>query len=206
MPALIGDIGFHAALMFMALAAIVGLVAGVMMLTRPDVLAIAGKYVNRWVSTRKIDRTLERWFSLDRWFYEHHRISGGLMLAGAIWTAWYFALSFDLDTHRLAVTLSRGNYGAAQAAEILLDSFRLVCMASAIFAVVFSFILFWRPGLLRDFQAGANEWLSLRRTLKPVEVQRAGVDEYVAQHTRLAGALLLLGALYILAGLLSAVR
>jgi len=204
MPTLLEDIGLRALVMFMALAAVVGLVAGIVIVARPDLLAVAGKYANRWVSTRRMDRALESWVSLDKWFYGYPRASGGLMLAAAIWIIWYFVISFD--QHGVAAALSRGNQASAQVADIFLEAFALVCTGGAVLAVLTSFVLLFRPGILRGLEGRTNLWLSLRKTLKPVEVPRSGVDQYVVRHSRLVGVLLLLGALYILAGLAIAVR
>ena len=70
-------------------------------------------------------------------------------------------------------------------------------------AVFVSLFLLLRPSLLRDFEQASNRWLSLRRALKPMEVRRDGVDEYVFRHARQAGILLMLGSLYVLALLTS---
>jgi hypothetical protein len=204
MAALIGDIGFHAAIQFMALASVAGLIAGAMLIVRPGWLAQLGKYSNRWVSTRKLDSSLERWVSLDKWFYQHHLLSGSLMLAGALWVLAYFLISFD--SHSLAAALSGGSNYPPQLVEGWLSAFVVICMGGAIFAVAIGFALLMRPSGLHEFDQRTNRWFSLRKTLKPAEVPRAGVDEYVFAHARLAGALLLAGSLYILVGLLFTLR
>ena len=204
MSALIGDIGFHAAIQFMALASVAGLVAGAVLILRPEWLAQVGKYVNRWMSTRKLDRSLERWVSVDKWFYQHRVVSGSLILAGALWVLAYFLISFD--NHNLAAALAGGTRYPPQIAEGLLSAFVVVCLGGAIFAVAIAFMLLMRPGTLHDFDQGTNQWFSLRKTLKPVEIPRAGVDEYVFGNARLAGALLLVSSLYILGGLLFSLR
>src|SRR5512135_1673311 len=105
MPTLIDDMGFHALLILMVLASIAGLAAGVVLIVHPGWLGKAGRYSNRWVSTRKLDRSLEKWISLDKWFYQYHRVSGSLMLAGAAWILVFFVTSFDKQ--RLLAELSR---------------------------------------------------------------------------------------------------
>ena len=204
MPAIIGEIGFRAAIQLMALAGVAGLMAGAMLIVRPRWLAQFGTYANRWVSTRKLDRSLESWISVDKWLYRHHLVSGTLMLAGAFWVIAYFLISFD--NHNLAAALVQGNRYPPQLVEGLLSAFAVICMAGAIFAVVVGSTLLVRPGGLREFEDRTNHWMSLRKTLKPVEVPRAGVDEYVFRYANRVGVLLLAGSLYILAGLLFSLR
>jgi hypothetical protein len=201
---LIDDIGFQALLQFTALASILGLIAGALLIVHPDWLAQLGNYTNRWVSTRKVDRSLEKWISLDNWFYRHHRASGSLLLAGAVWVIGYFIISFDKPS-ALAV-LSRGSHVPAQLLDALLETFVIMSLMGAAFSIAVGLLLLMRPALLRDLGQGGNQWLSLRKTLKPVEIPRSGVDEYVFRNGRLAGTLLLLGSIYILGGLLLSLR
>jgi cell division protein FtsW (lipid II flippase) len=74
----------------------------------------------------------------------------------------------------------------------------LSSLLGALFAVFISLFLLLRPSMLRDFEQGANRWVSLRRGLKPLEIGRAGVDEYVFKYGRQAGILLVLGSIYTL--------
>jgi hypothetical protein len=81
----------------------------------------------------------------------------------------------------------------------LLDALVLSALLGALFAAFVSLFLLLRPSQLRDFEQGANRWVSLRRGLKPVEVPREGLDAYVFKYGRQAGILLILGSLYTLA-------
>ncbi len=80
----------------------------------------------------------------------------------------------------------------------LLDALVLSALLGAVFAAFVALFLLLRPSMLREFEQGANRWISLRRALKPVEIARKGVDEYVFQHGRRVGIVLLLGSLYTL--------
>ena len=80
----------------------------------------------------------------------------------------------------------------------LLDALVLSVLLGALLAAFVSLFLLLRPSLLRDFEQASNRWVSLRRVLKPVEVRRDGVDEYMFRHGRGAGILLVLGSLYVL--------
>ena len=81
----------------------------------------------------------------------------------------------------------------------LLDALVLCVLLGALFALFVSLFLLRRPSLLKDFEQGANQWISLRRALRPLELPREGVDEYVFKFGPQAGILLVLGSLYTLA-------
>lgn len=64
------------------LAAVVGLLAGMMMLTVPVFLKSLGSHSNRWISTQGVIDYIERSvFNLDQWGEKHTRIYGVLVLS-----------------------------------------------------------------------------------------------------------------------------
>lgn len=196
MGTLTTEIALRTLLLFLMLGSIVGLLTGAVLIMRPDWMLRLSKYTNRWVSTRQLNRKLERTVKLDRWFYRHHQASGSLTLAGALWIIGFFTIAFDKP--RSLAVLSKNAVIPPALMQWLLDALVVASLTGAVFAVIISLFLLLRPSLLRGFEQGANQWLSLRRALKPLEISRSGVDEYVLGHFRLIGILLLFGSLYTL--------
>ncbi|MDD5180681.1 MAG: hypothetical protein PHT15_05415 [Gallionellaceae bacterium] len=186
-------------LLFLMLGSVAGLFAGMALIMRPDWLSRVNKHASRWMSTRQFERPLERTVKLDHWFYRHHRTSGILILAGAVYTLYFFTAI--LDKPSILAGLSRKFPIPPALIASLLDALVLSCVLGAAFALIISLFLLIRPSLLRGFEQGANRVLSLRHALKPLEIQRSGVDEYVLHNVRLAGMLLLFGSLYALVGM-----
>lgn len=196
MAALATEIALRALLLFLMLGSIAGLLTGAVLIIRPDWMLWLGKYTNRWVSTRQVERKLERMVKLDRWFYRHHHASGLLTLVGALWIIGFFTTAFD--KRRYLSALSRNAAIPPALMDGLLDTLVLGSLTGAVFALIIGLFLLLRPSLLRGFEQGANQWISLRRVLKPLEASHSGVDEYALRYFRLAGLLLLLGSLYTL--------
>jgi hypothetical protein len=190
---------FHALLLFLMTGSIAGLFAGASLVLRPVWLLYVSRRVNRWVATRQISSLLEWVVKVDRWFYRHHQASGMLLLAGAVFLIYFFIARFD--RLRILIGLSRAFAIPPVLTEVLLDSAVLSILLGAAFALIISLFLLIRPSMLRGFEQGANRWISLRRALKPFEISRIGVDEYVFQNVQMAGVLLLFGSLYTLVGL-----
>ncbi len=186
-------------LLFLMFGSIAGLLAGAALILRPDWLLRVSKRVNRWVSTRHLDRSLEQSINLDRWFYRYRRVTGTLTLAGAVYIIYFFTAAFDQP----GVLAGLSKHYAFPPAFIgwLLDALVLSSLAGAVFALIVSLFLLFRSSMLRGSEHGANQSASLRRALKPLEVVRSGVDKYVFRHVRLVGVLLLFGSLYALVGL-----
>lgn len=185
--------------LFLTLGSIAGLLAGAALILRPEWLIRLGKFTNRWVSTRQLDRALEKPINLDHWFYRYSRVTGTLTLAGSIFIIYFFIASFDkLGT---LASLFKNTIVPPALIGMLLDALVLIVLMGGVAALIVSLFLLFRPSLLRGFEQKVNQTTSLRRALKPLEISRSNVDEYVFRYAQRVGVLLLFGSLYTLIGL-----
>ena len=118
-------------------------------------------------------------------------------MVGATFLIYFFTVRFD----KLAVLEGLCKRYSLPSAfiEVLLDSSVLSILLGAAFALIISLFLLIRPSMMRDFEQGANQWISMRQALKPLEVSRVGVDQFVFRNVQMSGVLLLFGSLYTLA-------
>jgi hypothetical protein len=184
----------QSAVIFLIIGSLAGIVVGALLLLRPQSLQRVGQFLNRWISTRHLDQSLERTVDLDHWFYRHYRTSGALTLMGAVYILYFFTVR--LDRANAIAGLSRHFNWPTSLVGGLLDAMALSAMLGALFAAFVALFLLVRPSLLREFEQGANQWVSLRRALKPMEIPRKGLDEIVFQYKRRVGIMLVLGSLY----------
>jgi hypothetical protein len=182
---------------FLLVGSLAGMVVGVLLLLRPEGLQRLGKKLNRWISTRHLDQAMERTINFDPWLYRYRRVGGTLILLGAIYVLYYFTVSMDRAS---AIEGLARYFNKLHPALIggLLDALVLSSILGALCAALVGLFLILRPSMLRDFEQVANQWISLRRAMKPMEIRRDGVDEYVFKRARLAGMLLVLGSTYVL--------
>jgi len=121
------------------------------------------------------------------------------LLGGAIFLVQFFTGRFDKE-HALA-ELSHTFAIQPMLMHSLLDSAVLTILLGSALALIISLFMLIRPSMLKGFEQDANQWVSLRRVLKPLEISRFAVDNYVFQNVQMTGTLLLLGSLYTLSGL-----
>ena len=173
-----------------------GLLASATLILRPGRLVALGHFVNRWVSVRRVEKPLDRMVVMDQWYYRHSQAVGVFLLAGAMFIIYSFSVGLD----RSRVLAGMAIVFAAPEAYLawLLDAVTVTSLLGAGFAVAVSLLMLFRPALLHDFGQKTDRWLSMRRFLKPVEIPRQGVDQFVFHHAHGMGALLVLGSLYIL--------
>jgi len=181
-------------MLFLLAGSVVGVFAGISMLLRPEWLKKSGMIANRWISTRQAARPLVRSFNIDSFIYRYNQPFGVLLMIGSVFVIYYFSNVFN------AKSAMNGVFGKAGISPVLMmgmiDGFVLIAIVGAVFAMLASLFLMFRPGMLRDFEKRANQQVSMRRSLKPMEVLHEGLDHYVFKHRQLIGLSLLLGSLY----------
>lgn len=186
--------------LFLTLGSGAGLILGALMLCRPQWVARINNVANRWVSTRQMARPLDKSMSIDHWFYRYSKLSGVLLMVGAIYIVYMF--SVQLSRTGLLAAMAKLNLLSSVWQEPVTDAFVFVLMAGAVLALFVGLFLIFRPSLLRDLELGANQRMPLRATLKPVEVQYNQLDSVFSRHVKVAGVLLISASLYVFVGLL----
>lgn len=197
---IIETILLRALLNFLMLGSVAGLILGGIMILRPRWLVHASLIANRWISTRHIDKFLETSINIDSWFYRYRRVSGSVTLAGAIYILYYFSAQID-KTSVISGLAKRFRMPTAYISA-LYDPMVLIAILGSAFVLFISLFVLYRPSLFSKFEHGANEWVSLRRTMKPLEIVRNSVDEFSFRHTLPIGVMLVMGSVYTL-GLLT---
>ncbi len=154
----------RSAVLFLMLGSLAGLVVGGLLIQSPHRLRKIGDILNRWVSTRHLDQTLDRSIDIDPWFYRHHRVCAGLILRGlsifcmhlhSVWIGQARSQVFP-GTSALPPSLVGG----------LLDALVLSALSGALFAAFCQFA----------FVAASQHVARLRARRKPLGFVAAGTE------------------------------
>ncbi|MDO8811458.1 MAG: hypothetical protein Q7J38_05440 [Gallionella sp.] len=178
---------------FLLIVALLGILLGLLLIIRPQLMQAINHAANRWVSMRRMNKLIERSISIEYWIHRHHRPLGILIAFGAIYILMYFGLLFDRAPSLQRMT----SYLPVQMADGLLDALVLAALTGGALALWAGLMLWLRPSLLRGIEEEANQWVTLRRTTKVLDVPRDQVDSFVLNHANKVGWLLLLGSIYL---------
>lgn len=187
---------FQSAVIFLIVGSVAGMLVGALLVFRPHRFQILSQLLNRWVSTRNLDKVLESNYSLDPWLYRHRQAVGVAILLGALFILYFFTMRLDREDAIEGLAKHFQYYPSMVGG--LLDALVLSALLGALSAIFVALCLMFRPSLLRGFEDNANQWLSLRKALKPMEIPRDTLDRFVQRHTRQIGMFVLIGSLYAL--------
>lgn len=174
--------------------AALGTVIGILLLVDSQRVMRWNLLLNRWYSTRKAMRALDRPIDVKRSFYRWHRVVGVVVFAVSLYTL--DVLVFGFQTSALVRALR--DVGNPALLSLGLEGVRLFLIAGNIAALVAAAILVFRPSLLKGVEGWGDRNYTLRMPTRALDVMRYQPDDFVRGRPRLVGALLLIGGLYVL--------
>jgi len=184
---------WRALAVFLLVGALSGIALALLLILKPQYLERINRVANRWISTRQMNKLLDRSIDIEHWFYRHHRLFGLLAMLGAGYILIYFGMLFD----KPAAMQHLAGHMPSTLLDGLLDAVVLAMLTGAVVALFAGLFLWLRPSLLRGIEEGANLWVSLRRTTRPLDLPRSQVEDFVACHASRIGWLLLLASIYL---------
>jgi hypothetical protein len=193
----LSEIVNQAFLVFLAVGAAFGLLAGLMLVFDGARAFRISDRMNRWVSTRAAIRPLEEHRNISRPLYRMHRLVGALICAGALYSL--IVLGMPSGGSAIAKTLS--GVGPERFSAWLSESLRYILLAGNFGALLFGVVFIVRPSALKSLEAWADRRISERKAIKPLEQMRISADQLARRHPRTIGVLVILGSLFVLANL-----
>jgi hypothetical protein len=195
---LVENLLWHDLAIFLFLGAVLGGVIGLLLIFRPQLFWRINRVANSWITLRVAERPLDRYISVERWFYRLHRPFGLFFAIGAVYVMGFFATAYDKTAAMHALV----PYAPAVVLDFLLDALVIVLLVGAALALFVGLLLWLRPNQLRRIDEVANRWLSSRRATKVLDVPHNQVDRYVAHHARVSGWVMLAGSGYLFVAIL----
>jgi hypothetical protein len=173
---------------------------GVLMLAAPQQLSGVFKFSNRWISTRKMTKPLEKPRPTDRAMLRYPRVLGAILLASAVLIlvkgAIFVTGMSAADGGRLLAQLYGNTDISASAWESLWISLIAFIMLGALTAVVVGLMSLFRPGWLKHWSKFTNRWISTRKLTKPLDTPHYHLDKLVLARPRLWGGVITVLALF----------
>lgn len=182
---------------FLAIGAVFGLAAGLMLVFDSARAFRIGDRLDRWVSTRAALRPLEEHHSIAKPLYRMHRLVGMLICAGAL----YSLIVLATPSGGAAITKSLSTIGPVRFSAWIAESLRMILVTGNVAALVFGAVFVVRPSALKGLEAWADRRISGRQATKPIEEMHRPADRFARSHPRFVGVLVVLGSVYVLVNL-----
>ena len=178
----------QALMVSLALGLAVSLFVGLLLLWRPATLFGLNARLSRWIDTRSALQALEQPLSLERFFYRHHQVVGGLITLAAAFVLWRWAFAYSRTGYLAAL----GRYWTVNRLDWIIAGLEwaLVLLHAAI--LLFGLIVVFRPSLLKRVEGVANRWH--RPDAEVLDAVVFDLEGLVRASPRLTGFIVSLGA------------
>ncbi len=176
------------------------LIIGVLMLVAPQQLSALFKFSNRWISTRKMTKPLEKPRPTDRVVLRYPRVLGVILLASAalilIKGAIFVTGMSVADGGRVLARLYGNANISSSAGESLWISLIAFIVLGAVMAVVVGLMSLFKLGKLKYWAESINRWVSTRQVTKPLDTPHYHLDKLVVAQPRVWGGVITALALF----------
>jgi hypothetical protein len=185
MQQLLNTIVVPALLTFLMVGGVAGVVLGLGLCVRSDLVMRAGERLNRWVSFRQVLKPAE--IPRDSWalVQRNRRVLAVLVVLGAAYTIYGLRLiDGPASATRVAERLGIGLSGASW----LVESAVAFLIVGNGFAILVSALLGFAPDLLAKLDARSSRWISTRNAFRTASEINCTFDHWVEHWPRATGA------------------
>lgn len=175
---------------------VLALFVGVLLLVRPQALFALNAVLSRWIDTDAVLSKLDQPHHIERFLYRHHRILGGMIVAGASFVLWRWAFAYERSEFLAAL----GRPFAANGLDWIPAALETALVALHGGILMVGLLVIFRPSLLKGFERTANRW-QRGPAMTRLDTVIVGMDGTVEDHPRVTGLLLVLAACWCLLAL-----
>jgi hypothetical protein len=191
---------FYYLILFLIFGNLFAFFIGVLMIAAPRRLGDLFKISNRWISTRRMTKPLEKSRQADRTMLRYPRVLGAIMLASAalilIKGIIFISGVSVADGGRLLTRLYTGVNLSAVAWEVIWATLITIILLGAILAIAVGLMSLFKLGKLKHWAESANRWVSTRQLTKPLDMPHYHLDKMVSAKPQLWGGVITALALF----------
>lgn len=191
---------FYYLILFLIFGNLFAFFIGVLMLAAPQRLGDLFRISNRWISTRRMTKPLEKPRQADRAMLRYPRVLGAIMLASAalilIKGIIFISGVSAANGGRLLARLYSGVNLSAVAWEVIWVTLITIILLGAILAIVVGLMSLFKLGKLKHWAESANRWVSTRQLTKPLDMPHYHLDKMVSAKPQLWGGVITVLALF----------
>ncbi len=166
---------------------------GLWLIISPKSALLLNHKINKSFSMREVTKPLEMPISIERIFYRHAKITGSLLMLGALYL--FYVLLWELNFSHLAKNLP----GLTTLIwEWLLQAFQIFFAIMSVVIFLMGFLILVRPSLLKPLEEKANTWISTRQKMQFMSEELGQADKLLDLFPRQFGTIILITGTIIL--------
>lgn len=167
---------------FLLIAAVFSFVVGIALALRSEKALRFFDLMNRWISVRRMMRPLSVPHYIEPVLLKRRNLLGTVILLGALASI----LLLRGADFRPTLSLFDGSLSAPEMAGVA-ENLQVFLIAGNAFCLLVGILILFFPHVLLALESYTDQWLTMRKSMQPLDRMHMDVDNWVLKHPTSAG-------------------
>ena len=158
---------------------ILGMTLSLMLLSSPRLARSLSNILNRSISVDKGIEYLDKEIEISDFFYSHHIGVGLALVAGSIFSLFFFFFSFDVSKFADIFFGSQSNIFSA---ELIVSAIAWIGKIGCLAGLVIGLVLGFKPELMKRIENHMNAWFSTKPMIDKLDKSSHDVDTFLFRY------------------------
>jgi len=181
---IIREIGLQVVSILTLVFGILGITFSLMTLLSPNLVQQISHILNRSVNIDSKLKYLDKEIQIDAFFYSHHFLFGACLVAGSLFSLFFFF--FQLDAAHLA-RIFGGNGGGLLTNDIFFNLIAWIGKIVCLLGLLSGLTILLAPSKMKKFEHKLNSWFETKPVFDKLDVSSRNVDIFFFRHPLLFG-------------------
>ena len=158
---------------------IMGMTLSLMLLFSPRLARSLSNILNRSVNFDKRIEFLDQDIDVSEIFYSHHIAMGLLLVAGSVFSLFFFFFSLDVSKFAGIFFGSRSNVFTA---ELVVSAITWIGKIGCLAGLVVGLLMVFKPDIMKRIENKLNSWFETRPMIDKLDKSSHDVDTFFFNH------------------------
>ena len=158
---------------------VLGMTLSLMLLFSPRLAQSLSNILNRSIDVDKGIEYLDKEIEISDFFYNHHIAVGLALVAGSVFSLFFFFFSLDVSKFADIFFGSRANISTA---ELIVSAVTWIGKIGCLAGLVIGLVLAFKPDLMKRMENKMNSWFATKPMLEKLDKSSHDVDTFLFRH------------------------
>ena len=163
---------------------VLGMTLSLMLLFSPRLAQSLSNILNRSINVDKGIEYLDKEIEISEFFYNHHIAVGLALVAGSVFSLFFFFFSLDVSKFADIFFGSRANLSTA---ELIVSAVTWIGKIGCLTGLVVGLVLAFKPDLMKRMENKMNSWFATKPMLEKLDKSSHDVDTFLFRHPVVIG-------------------
>lgn len=158
---------------------VLGMTLSLMLLFSPRLVQSLSNILNRSINVDKGIEYIDKEIEISEFFYNHHIAVGLALVAGAVFSLFFFFFSLDVSKFAGIFFGSRANIFKA---ELIVSAITWIGKIGCLAGLIIGLVLVFKPELMKRIENKMNSWFATKPMIDKFDKSSHDVDTFLFRY------------------------